>query len=183
MRVLGFAGSLRNGSWNKVLLHQAGKIVSSLRSEFAEYDLKDVPLYNADLEAQGFPDAVISFRQQVVQADAIIVSTPEYNHGIPGVLKNAIDWLSRPPNSLNGKVAAIMGASTGNFGTVNAQHQLAQLLRQLNVITIPSPKVYLMRAETAFDNTGRLLDERIEERLKSLVERCLETARRFASEA
>lgn len=112
--VVGFAGSLRRGSYNRALLRAATELAPAAL-QIVTYELEGIPLYNGDIEAVGAPPGVVQLRDAIRHADGLLIATPEYNHGVPGVLKNTIDWLSRPPrdSALNGKVAAVMGASPG----------------------------------------------------------------------
>ena len=125
--VVGFAGSLRRGSYNRALLRAATELAPS-SLHILIHELDGIPLYNGDIEAAGAPPSVVQLRDAIRQADGLLIATPEYNHGVPGVLKNTIDWLSRPPRDsvLNGKVAALMGASPGTTGTARGQSQLRQ---------------------------------------------------------
>jgi chromate reductase, NAD(P)H dehydrogenase (quinone) len=170
VQVLGFAGSLRKGSLNRMLLRAAVELAPPGMS-IATHDLADIPLYDGDVEAQGDPPAVAAFKQAIRAADAILVVTPEYNYGVPGVLKNAIDWASRPPaqSVLNDKPAAIMGASPGGFGTTRAQLQLRQAFVFTRTLTMPQPEVLLARAADKFDAEGRLTDEKTREFVRSLL--------------
>ena len=177
VHALAFAGSLRKESWNRKLLRLAIEAAREAGLEVREFDLSDVPLYNADVEAAGFPPAVEALRRAVTEAAALIIATPEYNNSIPGVLKNAIDWASRPPNTLDGKVAAILGASPGNFGTVSAQHALRPVLVTLNVLTLPGPRVFIARAAQAFESDGALKDARAAEQVRALMRRLHDTTR------
>ena len=177
VHALAFAGSLRKESWNRKLLHLAIEGAREAGLEAREFDLSDVPLYNADVEALGFPHSVEALRRAVTEAAALIIATPEYNNSIPGVLKNAIDWASRPPNTLDGKVAAILGASPGNFGTVSAQHALRPVLVTLNVLTLPGPRVFIARAAQAFESDGALKDARAAEQVRALMRRLHDTTR------
>ena len=118
IHVLAVAGSLRSGSFNKMAL-KAAKVIEPEGMEIEIFDLSHIPLYNEDLRAQGFPPSVATFRSKIRDADALLFSTPEYNHSVSGVLKNAIDWASRPPNQpFNRKPVAIMGVTTGLWGTI-----------------------------------------------------------------
>ena len=177
VHALAFAGSLRKESWNRKLLRLAIEGAREAGLEVREFDLSDVPLYNADVEALGFPPPVEALRRAVTEAAALIIATPEYNNSIPGVLKNAIDWASRPPNTLDGKVAAILGASPGNFGTVSAQHALRPVLVTLNVLTLPGPRVFIARAAQAFESDGALKDARAAEQVRALMRRLHDTTR------
>jgi chromate reductase len=133
MRVLGIAGSLRRGSYNHALLREAAERLPA-GAELVEFDrLGEIPPYDADVEAEGIPEPVEALRQAMRDADAVIVATPEYNHSIPGVLKNALDWASRPAgqSALTGTPAAVVGASTGMFGAVWAQAETRKVLGAL----------------------------------------------------
>ena len=181
MNILGFAGSLRKRSWNKKLLHNAAEILRAQGHQVTEYDLADLPMMNEDLEKDGFPPAVAHFRDAVEVANALVIATPEYNHSVSGPAKNALDWLSRPPqNVLAGKVAAIMGATIGSFGTVNAQRELRWILARLACLVIPWPWVTVSRAEKHFDESGRLTDDRQLAHLQELMQRLVEVAQKLA---
>jgi chromate reductase len=133
MRVLGITGSLRRDSFNHALLREAAERLPA-GAELVEFDrLGEIPPYDADVEAEGTPEPVAALRQAMREADAVLVATPEYNHSIPGVLKNALDWASRPAgqSALNGKPAAVIGASTGMFGAVWAQAETRAVLGAL----------------------------------------------------
>ncbi|HET8566840.1 MAG TPA: NAD(P)H-dependent oxidoreductase [Solirubrobacterales bacterium] len=133
MRVLGIAGSLRRDSYNHALLREAAERLPA-GAELVEFDrLGEIPPYDADLEELGVPEPVEALRQAMRDADAVIVATPEYNHSIPGVLKNALDWASRPAgqSALTGTPAAVIGASTGMFGAVWAQAETRKVLGAL----------------------------------------------------
>jgi chromate reductase len=159
VHVLGISGSLRKGSYNTRLLAAASELLpEGMTLEI--FDLSSIPLYNDDVRAVGFPKAVQEFRERIASADALLIATPEYNFSIPGVLKNAIDWASRPPDPpVNGKPVAMMGASTGNFGTVRAQMHLRQVCVFCNMFAVNKPEVLVMRAQEKFDANGRLVDE------------------------
>ncbi len=133
MRVLGISGSLRRGSYNHALLREAAERLPA-GAELVEFDrLGEIPPYDADVEAEGIPEPVEALRQAMLEADAVVVATPEYNHSIPGVLKNALDWASRPAgqSALTGKPAVVVGASTGMFGAVWAQAETRKVLGAL----------------------------------------------------
>lgn len=159
-RVVGIAGSLRRQSLNRALLCAAVGAMPEVLA-IVPRSLADIPLYSADVEAEAVPAAVADLRAAVRDADAILIATPEYNHGVPGVLKNAIDWLSRPSDSsvLRGKPCAIIGASPGMTGTARAQSQLRQAFAFTNTYTMPQPELLIARAHTKFDPAGRLTDE------------------------
>ncbi len=157
VRVLGISGSLRKASYNTALLRAAVELLPpGMALEI--FDLALLPIFNQDTE-KPFSEAVVAFRTGLAQADALLIATPEYNSSISGALKNAIDWASRSPQSpLNGKPVAIMGASTGNFGTVRAQLNLRQVLTHVGALTLSKPEVLVARADQAFDAERRLVD-------------------------
>ena len=142
-------------------------------------DLSSIPLYNGDVEAEGIPASVQAFKARIEAADALLFATPEYNHLIPGVLKNAIDWASRPPNALRGKPAAIMGASAGTTGTARAQLALRQVLTATGCYVLPAPQVLVAAAGDRFDSNGRLTDEPARRMIRSLLEELPEWIERF----
>ncbi|HEV7586971.1 MAG TPA: NADPH-dependent FMN reductase [Longimicrobium sp.] len=160
LRVLGFAGSLRAASYNKMLLRAAVELAPE-GMEIEVYDIGEIPLYNEDVETAGTPPAVEAFRAAIRRANALLIATPEYNHGVPGVLKNAIDWASRPPRTspLAGKPTAVFGASPGAIGTARAQTQLRASFVFTDTPALPQPEVLVFRAHEKFDAAGRLTDE------------------------
>lgn len=182
LEVVGFAGSLRRGSFNRALLRAATEVAPATL-HITIHELDDIPLYNADVEAAGPPVSVTQLRDAIRDADGMLIATPEYNHGVPGVLKNAIDWLSRPPrdSALNGKVAAIMGASPGMTGTARAQSQLRQAFVFTNTYALAQPEVLVARAHEKFDADGRLVDQATRDFLATFLKRFADLAERFAS--
>jgi chromate reductase, NAD(P)H dehydrogenase (quinone) len=158
--VVGLGGSLRRSSYNRALLRAATELAPP-SLHIVVYELDAIPLYNADLEAAGAPPSVAQLRDAVRRADGLLIATPEYNHGVPGVLKNTIDWLSRPPRSsaLNGKVAALMGASPGMTGTARGQSQLRQAFVFTNTYALLQPEVLIGQAHEKFDADGHLVHE------------------------
>jgi chromate reductase len=156
--VVGFAGSLRRGSYNRALLRAATELAPPAL-HIVIHELDEIPLYNADIEAAGAPPSVLQLGNAVRQADGLLIATPEYNHGVPGVLKNTIDWLSRPPrtSALNGKVAALMGASPGMTGTARGQSQLRQAFVFTNTYALLQPEVLIGGAHEKFDADGHLV--------------------------
>ncbi|MEA4924517.1 MAG: NAD(P)H-dependent oxidoreductase [Syntrophomonadaceae bacterium] len=159
IKVLGFTGSLRQGSFNKAALRAAQELMPAGAS-LEIFDLAPIPFFNEDLEATGVPQVVADFKQKIADADALLICTPEYNYSIPPVLKNALDWASRGNDSpLNGKPAAIMSASIGIFGGARAQYHLRQVGVVLNLQLLNRPEVFIMSAHTKFDQNGKLTDE------------------------
>ena len=160
LRILGFAGSLRSGSLNRALLRAAVELAPP-GLEIESFDLIDVPLYNGDVEESGDPEAVARFKAAIRASDGVLMATPEYNHGVPGVMKNAIDWASRPPRgaALDRKPVAIIGASPGITGSARGQSQLRQAFEFTNSYCMPQPELLVYRAHEKFDADGRLVDE------------------------
>ena len=159
MKVVAMVGSLRQGSYNKLALRAAQELKPA-DMEIDSPDLSALPLYNDDIRQEGYPAAVQEFRARIHAADALLFVTPEYNYSLPGVLKNAIDWASRPPQQpLDGKPAAIMGASTGRLGTARAQYHLRQIGVFVNLHFINRPEVMIAGAASVFDASGQLTDE------------------------
>lgn len=163
IRVVGISGSLRARSHNTAVLTAACELAPpGMVIERAE--ISDIPLYNDDVREVGYPEPVQRLRNQLAQADAILLVTPEYNFSIPGVLKNAIDWASRPPSQpFDGKPVAIMGASLGPVGTARAQYHLRQVMVFLNAFPLNKPEVMIGTAADKFDSEGRLTDEKTRE--------------------
>jgi chromate reductase len=172
MNVLGISGSLRQASYNTMALRAAQKLApEGMRIEIA--DISTIPLYNDDVRAAGYPDTVTQLKERVRAADAVLLVTPEYNFSIPGVLKNTLDWLSRPPAPpFDGKPVAIMGASPGMLGTARVQYHLRQVLLFLNTFTVNKPEVFINQAASKFSAEGELTDaptaQMITELLQSL---------------
>lgn len=160
LRVLGLAGSLRQASYNRSLLRAAqGLAPAGLVIE--AFDLISVPLYNGDVEAAGDPAGVAALKAAIAAADGVLFVTPEYNHGVPAVMKNALDWASRPPRgaALDSKPVGIIGASPGQTGTARGQSQLRQAFEFTNSYAMPQPELLVFRAHEKFDAEGNLTDE------------------------
>jgi chromate reductase len=156
---LGFAGSLREGSFNRSVLRAAVELAPAGMT-IETFDLAPIQPYNEDVKQRGFPPAEQAFREKIRAADALLIVTPEYNRGVPGVLKNAIDWASRPPDQpFDGKPTAILGASPGAIGTAVAQYDLRRYLAVLNALVVTRPSLMIGLAAEKFDEQGRLTDE------------------------
>jgi chromate reductase len=170
-RILAISGSLRERSYNRALL-QAARELAPAGVEIEEVDISGLPFYDGDLEAAGDPDAVAELRAAVAAADALLIATPEYNRGTSGVLKNAIDWLSRPAlaSVLRWKPVAIMGASTGQGGTRRAQQQVRDALLFPGAIVLEEPEVAVPVAWEHFDEDGRVMNDRTRDSIRALVE-------------
>ncbi len=171
LRVLSISGSLRRGSFNTALLKAAQELAPE-GMEITIFDLKDIPLYNADVEAEGDPEAVTALKKAVHGADALLLATPEYNGGIPAPLKNAIDWASRSPSgyqesAIFGKTVAIMGGGGG--GAVRAQTQLRQVLSALGIEALEQPEVKVAMVWDKFDEKGHLIDHKTREQINELL--------------
>ena len=182
IHVLGISGSLRRASWNTGLLHAAAELLPEHMSlEIA--DLAAIPLYNQDHDGPAAPEAVKHLKARIRAADALLIATPEYNGSIPGVLKNAIDWASRPMNDspLSGKPLAIMGAG-GMGGTIRAQLALRQLSTAINTLIINRPQVQIMRSWEKFDADGKLIDEQARQEIRALLEALAAWTRRLRGE-
>ncbi len=169
IKVLGFAGSLRKGSYNKALLRAAVELAPK-GSEVQVFDIEGIGLFSEDLESE--PAAKVKdFKAAIEAADALLIATPEYNYSMPGVLKNAIDWASRPygDNSFAGKPVAIMGASIGTFGTARAQYHLRQSCVFLNMHPLNQPEVMVASAQNKVDPAGRVTDEETRKRIAEML--------------
>jgi chromate reductase len=168
LNILGISGSLRKRSYNTALLREAAALMSpGMKLEI--YNLSPLPMFNPD-EEHPFPASVADFRDRLREADGLLIASPEYNSSLSGMLKNALDWASRPPqNPLFGKPVAIMGASTGNFGTVRAQLHLRQVLTHIGALSLSKPEVLVARAEQAFDAERNLVDPAARDFLKDML--------------
>lgn len=169
-RILGIAGSLRRASFNRGLIRAAMEVAPAGITVTA-VDLHDIPMYDADVEADGDPPPVATLKRAIGTADALLLATPEYNHCVPGVLKNAIDWVSRPAGAsvLSGKPVALMGASTGRGGTARAQAQLRDGLTYTGSMVLPLPELLVPLASTRFDDHGELIDDGIRAEVRDLL--------------
>ena len=171
MQILGIAGSLRSGSHNRALIRAARELAPA-GVEIVDFDLYELPFYDGDVEAAGDPVSVTAFKEAIRVADALLIATPEYNRGIPGVLKNAIDWASRPAlaSPLAGKPVGIMGASTGRGGTRRAQQQLRDALEFPRAVVLDEPQVLVPEAFMRFDEHGELVDEETRSSIAELLD-------------
>ena len=172
IRVAGIVGSLREGSLNKGLLRAAVELAPAGMEIEIYTRLGDIPPYNDDVFQKGDPEPVADLKAFIRGADAILISTPEYNYGVPGVLKNAIDWASRPAgkSALNGKPAAIMGCSPGLGGTIRAQHALRQTFVFTETHVMSQPEIKIPSAAPLFDSTAKLTDETTRQYVKKFLE-------------
>jgi chromate reductase len=179
MRILGISGSLRRDSYNTALLRHAGELFEADGSEFELYEgLREIPPFDEDDEEYEAPEAVARLRAAVAGADGVFFTTPEYNSSIPGVLKNALDWVSRPlaTNGMRNKPVAVIGASTGGFGAVWAQAELRKVLATMGGRVVEG-EVALGHAMNRFDPLGRLDDPNLEEQVREVANALLTEAR------
>jgi chromate reductase, NAD(P)H dehydrogenase (quinone) len=179
VNILGIVGSLRRGSFNRGLMRAAQELApEGVRITVAE--IGDLPLFSEDLERDA-PEAVRAFKRQVREADAVLFATPEYNYSVPGVLKNAVDWASRPygDNSFDGKPAAVMGASVGMLGTARAQYHLRQIFVFLNVHALNRPEIMVPDAHENFDAEGNLTNEKTREKIGEMLGALADWARKL----
>jgi len=177
MKVLGISGSLRRDSYNTKLLRAAEELLPA-GVEYERWDgLKDIPPFDEDDDFEPAPAAVTELRNAIGEADAVLIATPEYNSSIPGVLKNALDWVSRPivTNTLRNKPVAVVGASTGAFGAVWAQAELRKVLAAIGARVVDA-EVAVGHTPTRFAEDGRLEDESLQEQLGETVETLLAAA-------
>ena len=183
IRVAGIAGSLREGSLNKGLLRAAVELAPREMEIQIFTRLGDVPPYNDDVFAKGDPEPVAALKAAIGEADALLISTPEYNYGVPGVLKNAVDWASRPSGKsvLNRKPAAIMGCSPGLGGTIRAQHAWRQTFVFTETYVMLQPEIKIPSAAPLFDSSGRLADETTRQHVKKFLEAFIGWIERFKS--
>lgn len=179
LKVLGFAGSLRVGSYNKSLLRTAADLMpEDVNLEI--FDIDGIPVFNQDIE-NDMPKKVQDFKSKIREADAILIATPEYNYSVPGVLKNAIDWATRPygDNPFNEKPVAIMSASVGMLGGARAQYHLRQIFVFLNMYPINGPEVIVTFAQDKFDANGKLIDENTQKYLRQLLQNLVNWTRQL----
>jgi chromate reductase len=179
VRILGIAGSLRRESYNRGALRAAQQLIPE-GATLDVFELDGIPGFNQDKE-QNPPEKVAELKRRIVEADAILFVTPEYNYSVPGVLKNAIDWASRPygESAWNGKPAAIMGASIGGIATARAQYHLRQIMVFLNMFPLNQPEVMIGNAAERFDAQGNLTDDTTKENMRKLLENLVQGTRRI----
>lgn len=173
--ILGISGSLRKNSYNSALLKAASHLFPAA---IKIGNMQDIPLYNADIEAEGVPEPVLQLKRQVADASGLLLATPEYNNSMPGVLKNTIDWLSRPSldirNVFHGMPVAVIGASPGGFGTLLAQNAWLPVFRTLGSRYFSGQRLVVSGAAGVFDRDGRLTDESVQQRLEKFVSAFME---------
>lgn len=183
LNILGIIGSLRRASYNRGLMRAAQELLPE-GVNLTVADISGLPLFNEDLESS-VPAEVQTLKRQIREADAILIATPEYNYSVPGVLKNAIDWASRPygDNSFDGKPVAIMGASVGMLGTARAQYHLRQTFVFLNMHPLNQPEIMVPFASQNFDAEGNLTNEKTRQMISQMLKLLAEWSRRLAKSA
>lgn len=185
-QLMGLSGSLRSGSFNTALLRAAAEVLPD-GSELSVRTIRGIPLYDADEEAAtGIPPVVAELKEAISVADGLLLATPEYNNSIPGVMKNALDWLTRPPSDFKrvfgGKPVAVIGASPGGFGTILSQHEWLPILRYLGTRPWFGGRLLVSHANTLFDDSGHLTEEKTREQLRLFMQGFVDFADSVASE-
>ena len=169
-RLIGISGSLRKASLNSALLRAACELCPELLEAAS---IRDIPLYDGDLEAAGTPESVLDLKRRIAGADGLLLVSPEYNNSIPGVLKNAVDWLSRSlegsPQVFLDKPIAVIGATPGGWGTLLSQDAWLSVFRSVGAHNWPGGRLLVSGAHRAFDGSGGLADEKLRERLETFV--------------
>ena len=180
MLILGIAGSIREGSYNRAAL-RAAQALAPEGATIETFDIKGLPGFSQDDETNP-PPQVVELKQRIREADAILFVTPEYNYSVPGVLKNAIDWASRPygDSAWTKKPVAVMGASVGTSGTARAQYHLRQMFVFLNMYAVNQPEVMISQAHKHFDAEGNLADEAAKKLIRQLLEELVMLTKQFA---
>jgi chromate reductase len=172
LNILAISGSLRKGSYNSMLAHAAVSLAPDGMTIEVYDRLGDIPPFNGDLDTDRPPESVVDLQARIGAAEGLLIATPEYNYSIPGVLKNALDWASRPtagPSVLTGKAIALMGAAPTNFGTVRAQLALRQMFVWTDSRVVVKPELLMFQAHERFDASGRLVDEASADLLRALL--------------
>lgn len=171
-KLIGISGSLRRGSFNTGLLRTAAELVPS-GALLTIRSIRAIPLYDGDVEAQGIPQPVAELKDAIAAADGLLLFTPEYNNSIPGVLKNTIDWLSRPAADIKrvfgGRPVAVLGASAGGFGTILSQAAWLAVLRHLGASHWSGGRLLVSHAGNVFDQSGAITDQAVKEHLRKFV--------------
>lgn len=159
MNIVGINGSLRAASWNRMLLAHALKTLEGKGVEALEFDLNPLPLFNADVQANGMPESAVALRSAVETADGVILTTPEYNGTFSAAIKNAVEWLTQPTNLIDGKAFAIMASSPGRLGAAKSHMPLSYAVESEGGLVLHRPKILLPLVNEVFSEDGQLLDE------------------------
>ncbi|WP_035710035.1 NADPH-dependent FMN reductase [Salibacterium aidingense] len=175
LKILGISGSLRKDSFNRMILREMARHTPE-GADVSIFNLKHVPLFNADLEENGDPEAVEDFKESILEADGFLIVTPEYSHGMPGVLKNALDWAASVTNRnvLDKKPAYVLGASPAPLGTALSQAQVKQTLAAAGAFVLQQPELYIGKVPSKIDEAGRLQDDSTKTRLHQAMEAFVE---------
>ena len=183
VKILGFVGSLRKGSYNKALMRAAVELVPE-DATIEVFDLEGIPPFNQDLESQP-PQIVKEFKAKIREADALLIASPEYNYSVPGVLKNAIDWASRPygDNAFEGKPVAIMSASVGSLGGARAQYHLRQSFIFLEMYPLNRPEIMMPFAQDNVDANGNVTNEQTKRLIRELLEALVQWTRKLKAKS
>jgi len=181
LKILGISGSLRKGSYNSGALRAAVELCPD-GAEIEVFDIAPIPPFNQD-EDQAPPAIIREFKEKILSADAVLFATPEYNYSVPGVLKNAIDWASRPygQSAWDGKPAAIMGASIGSIGTARAQYDLRKMMVFLNMFPINRPEVMIGNCSGKYDEQGNLTDEKTREYITQMLNSLVDWTKKLSA--
>lgn len=184
-RLVGLSGSLRKGSFNTALLVAAAEMMPD-GAELSVHTVRGIPLYDADAEAsEGIPRTVIDLKEAIAASDGLLLATPEYNNSVSGVMKNAIDWLTRPPSDLKrvfgDKPVALLGASPGGFGTILSQNAWLPIVRYLGMQPWFGGRLLVSSAQSRFDDNGHLTDDELRAQLGQFIQGFVEFARSSSS--
>lgn len=169
IHLVGFAGSLRKASYNRHLLNLCNDLLPE-HVKLKLLELNEIPLYNGDVEALGFPQSVLNLKASILHAQGVIIASPEYNYSVPGVLKNALDWISRPPSEIpvEKKPCTIISASSSRFGGARSQQHLRQILSALGAYVMPQPELYIPQAQKVFIE-NEPIEEKTTNRIQSFL--------------
>ena len=169
MKILGISGSIRKTSLNTAALRACQSLLPT-GATMELFDISPIPLYNEDIRVQGLPASVQLLREKIAAADALVIASPEYNYSMSGVLKNAIDWASRPPGQpFDGKPIALLGVTPGGLGTARSQYHLRQVFVYLNGLLLNKPEVMISAGPSKFDAEGKLTDAEIAEKIRGML--------------
>ena len=175
MKIVSIVASLRPDSWNHKLARAAASVLQARGIEVGEASLAGLPLFSGDLDCLGFPEPVAALRESLHSADGLLIASPEFNHSIPAVLKNAIEWACRPPNALADKVVYAMGATPGRSGGIRMHLHLSDCLQCEGCWVVPKPLALVSNAASAFNEEGELVDVAVAEQLAEGLDKLVAT--------